>query len=72
MGTDNDLAAANEYLSSINRNESVERYKEIEDMIQIPYHEEMGQVNKTILRCSDTCFKINYSEMNNLKVATMR
>ena len=27
MGTDNDLAAANEYLSSINRNESVERYK---------------------------------------------
>ena len=38
----------------------------------MPYHEEMGEVNKTILRCSDATFKINYSEMNKLKVIILK
>lgn len=72
LGSDTDLDVANEYLNSINRNASVERYKQVENLLQIPYHEEMGEINRTILRCSDMCFKINYSEMNDLKVATMK
>jgi len=51
---------------------SVDRFKQIEDLIQMPYHEEMGEVNKTILRCSDATFKINYSEMNKLKVIILK
>lgn len=38
----------------------------------MPYHEEMGDVNRTILRCTDACFKINYSEMNEMKVVTLK
>ena len=51
---------------------SVEKYKQVEDLIQIPYHEEMGTINKTILRCSDATFRINISEMNTLKVVTTK
>ena len=72
LGSDTDLDVATEYLNSLNRNASVERYKQVENLLQIPYHEEMGEINRTILRCSDICFKINYSEMNELKVATMK
>ena len=32
----------------------------------------MGEVNKTILHCADATFKIVYSDMNKLKVATMK
>lgn len=53
-------------------NPSIERYKRVEDLIQIPYHEEMGEFNKTILRCSEVVFKINVAEMNVLKVATLK
>ena len=42
LGTETDLTVANEYLNSLTRNASVERYKQVEDLIQIPYHEEMG------------------------------
>ena len=64
LGTDTDVAAANEFLHTLNRNASVERYKQYEDLIQIPYYDEMGEANKTILRCSDGCYKVNYSQMN--------
>lgn len=51
---------------------SLERYKQIEDLIQMPYLEEMGELNKTVLRCSDSCFKIVYSEMNAMHVVTLK
>ena len=38
----------------------------------MPYHEEMGKTNQTVLRCSDACFKINCSEMNELKLVTSK
>lgn len=72
MGSDVELAAAKEFFKTLNQNASIELYKSIEDLSQIPYHEEMGQANRTVLRCSDGCFKINYSDMNDLKVATMK
>ena len=52
--------------------QSVRQYKRVEDLNQIPYHEEMGEFNKTILRCSDAVFRINVAEMNTLKVATLK
>ena len=57
---DPDMAATNAYLNSLGSMQSLERYKQIEDMVQIPYHEEMGEPNKTILRCADGSFKINH------------
>ena len=56
-----DLLAANNYLHSLGGMASVERYKQIEDLIQIPHHEEMGEINKTVLRCSDATFRIDHS-----------
>jgi len=53
-------------------NSSLERYKQSEDMIQIPFHEEMGDFNKTVLRCSDGVFKINVTDLNNLKLTSKR
>ena len=37
---------------------SLDRYLELEDMEKVPGHEEMGEFNKTILRCSDAAFRI--------------
>lgn len=36
---DPELAAANEYLHSLGGMASIERYKQIEDMIQVPYYD---------------------------------
>ena len=47
--------------------ESIEQYKKIEDLVQIPKHEKMGEFNKTVLRCADGSFKIFVAEMNELK-----
>jgi len=66
------MQAANDYLHSLGRIYSIEHYKQVEDMIQIPYNESMGEPNKTILRCADGVFKINHKEMNEMKVATMK
>ena len=40
----------------------------MEDLKQIAFLEQMGELNRTILRSSDAVFKINYIEMNDLKV----
>ena len=66
------MQAAHDYLNSLGRIHSIEHYKQVEDMIQIPYSESMGETNKTILRCADGAFKINHKEMNEMKVATMK
>ena len=66
------MDAANNYLNSISTVMSVDYYSQREDLRYIPCHDKMGTINKTILRCSESTFKINYSEMNHLKVATMK
>ena len=66
------MAAAQEYLQSLGGMASVEQYKIREDLTQIPFREEMGEANRTLLHCSESIFKINYTEMNEMKVATMK
>ena len=40
--------------------------------MQMPYHEEMGEVNKTVLRCCDGTFNTRYSEINEMKLASKK
>ena len=50
----------------------LELFAQVENLLQIPLHEEMGETNKTILRCTEATFKINVAEMNELGVATTK
>ena len=67
-----DVAAANDYLHSLGGMATIEHFNAIEDLSQIPDAEDMGEVNKTLLRCADGVFRIHAAELNLLKVATMR
>ena len=67
-----DVAAANDFLHSLGGMATIEHFNAIEDLSQIPYAEEMGEVNKTLLRCAESVFRIHPAEMNHLKVATMK
>ena len=52
---------------------SLEKFGIIEDLAQkIPFYGQQGPINQTLLRCADGVFKVNYAEMNELKVATLK
>ena len=60
-GASMDMLAANNYLHSLGGMASVDLYKKTEDIGQIPMHELMGEVNKTVLRCAEATFRIDPS-----------
>ena len=52
---------------------SLEKFGIVEDLAQkIPFYGQQGPINQTLLRCADGVFKVNYAEMNELKVATLK
>ena len=51
---------------------SYTKFEKLEDVNQIPYHEEMGPINSTILKSADGTFIIDASKINPMGVATYK
>ena len=43
-----------------------------EDKAQIPFHEDMGPINSTILKCMDGAFVIDPAKINPMGVSTVK